>query len=67
MVMVEGEASMSSYVDAEGKPRQVLNITQRMLPSFVYSGWLETLTAAGNLDVLRRPYNPTAGEGEQQQ
>ncbi len=31
--MVEGDASMSSYVDAEGKARQGLNITQRMLPA----------------------------------
>ncbi len=28
--MVEGDASMASYVDAEGKPKQALNITQRM-------------------------------------
>ncbi|GAB1320591.1 Mitochondrial Translation Optimization [Madurella fahalii] len=31
LVMVEGDASMSSYIDAEGKPRQALNITQRTL------------------------------------
>ncbi|KAK4114104.1 nucleic acid-binding protein, partial [Canariomyces notabilis] len=29
MVMVEGDATMSSYVDSEGKPRQGLNIRQR--------------------------------------
>ncbi|KAL2134215.1 hypothetical protein VTI74DRAFT_720 [Chaetomium olivicolor] len=29
LVMVEGDASMSAYVDAEGKTRQGLNITQR--------------------------------------
>ncbi len=33
--MVEGDASMSSYVDAEGKARQGLNITQRMSPTRV--------------------------------
>lgn len=27
--MVEGDATMASYVDAEGKPRQGLNISQR--------------------------------------
>ncbi|KAK4123684.1 single-strand binding protein family, partial [Parathielavia appendiculata] len=31
LVMVEGDATMSNYVDAEGKPRQGLNITQRNL------------------------------------
>ncbi|KAH6627868.1 glucose inhibited division protein A-domain-containing protein [Chaetomium tenue] len=31
MVMVEGDASMSSYVDGEGKARQSLNIVQRNL------------------------------------
>ncbi|KAK3902036.1 glucose inhibited division protein A-domain-containing protein [Staphylotrichum tortipilum] len=49
LVMVEADASMSNYVDSEGKPRQGLNITQR------------------NLEVLRRPFNPAAGEGEQPQ
>jgi hypothetical protein len=29
--MVEGDAAMANYVDAEGKPRQALNITHRML------------------------------------
>jgi hypothetical protein len=34
--MVEGDASMGSYTDAEGKPRQSLNITHRMLlPAFL--------------------------------
>lgn len=28
--MVEGDVSISNYVDGEGKPRQGLNITQRM-------------------------------------
>jgi single-stranded DNA-binding protein len=37
MVMVEGDASMSSYVDAEGKARQALNITQRMFCHMAYS------------------------------
>jgi hypothetical protein len=32
--MVEGDAAMGNYVDAEGKPRQVLNITQRTLYLF---------------------------------
>ncbi|KAH6850252.1 glucose inhibited division protein A-domain-containing protein [Chaetomium sp. MPI-CAGE-AT-0009] len=31
LVMVEGDVSMSNYVDSEGKPRQALNITQRQL------------------------------------
>ena len=30
MVMVEGDVTMSNYVDGEGKPRQGLNIAQRM-------------------------------------
>ncbi|KAK4157239.1 single-stranded DNA-binding protein rim1, mitochondrial [Chaetomidium leptoderma] len=46
LVMVEGDASMASYVDAENKPRQALNIKQN------------------SLEVLRRPFNPAAGEGE---
>ncbi|KAL2140562.1 hypothetical protein VTI28DRAFT_3617 [Corynascus sepedonium] len=49
MVMVEGDVSISNYVDGEGKPRQGLNITQR------------------HLEVLRRPYNPQAAEGESAQ
>ncbi len=32
LVMVEADATMSNYVDSEGKPRQGLNITQRKLP-----------------------------------
>ncbi|KAK4043184.1 glucose inhibited division protein A-domain-containing protein [Parachaetomium inaequale] len=31
MVMVEGDVTMSNYVDGEGKPRQGLNIAQRHL------------------------------------
>lgn len=66
--MVEGDATMSSYVDAEGKARQSLSIRQRMLnplPSFPLPGWCgDTDNFAGALDVLRRPYNPAA-EDEQ--
>lgn len=39
MVMVEGEATMSSYVDAEGKPRQGLNISQRTSRHVVKVGY----------------------------
>ena len=64
--MVEGDAAIASYVDAEGKPRQALNVTHRMLPRPL--SLLDTaLTIPGNLEVLRRPYNPATGEGEQQQ
>lgn len=32
LVYVEGDASMSQYQDAEGKPRSSLNLVQRKLP-----------------------------------
>jgi single-stranded DNA-binding protein len=31
LVYVEGDASMSQYTDAEGKPRSALNLIQRKL------------------------------------
>jgi single-stranded DNA-binding protein len=71
--MVEGDVSISSYEDADGKPRQGLNITQRRFCHMACSveGRREKLTCwLGNLEVLRRPYNPAAaagGEGEQAQ
>ncbi|KAK4106648.1 GIDA-domain-containing protein [Parathielavia hyrcaniae] len=52
MVMVEGDATMASYVDAEGKPRQALNIKQRNL---------DVLRRPFN------PANAPGSEGEQQQ
>jgi single-stranded DNA-binding protein len=68
MVMVEGDVSMNSYTDGEGKPRQGLNITHRMLHRDLKM--TSMLTVLGNLEVLRRPYDPSraeGGEGEAQQ
>ena len=37
LVFVEGEATMKSYEDAEGKTRSALNIVQREYPDILAS------------------------------
>lgn len=60
--MVEADVSMSNYTDGEGKPRQGLNVTHRMLHRD--SKMASMLTVLGNLEVLRRPFDPSRAEGE---
>jgi len=57
MVIVEGDASINTYEDAEGRPKTALNIVQRTSRALVLSMLLNMLTCSsiGNIEVLRRP------------
>lgn len=58
MVYVEGDATMNTYVDSEGKNRSALNIVER---KFSPSIPIPTLTASlGKLEVLKRPEDAPA-------
>ncbi|KAK4242630.1 glucose inhibited division protein A-domain-containing protein [Achaetomium macrosporum] len=63
MVMVEGDVSISSYVDAEGKPRQGLNVKQRNLevlrrPASHYTGAAENEGEGLGRPLRRQPHRP---------
>ncbi|KAF6802380.1 ssDNA binding protein [Colletotrichum sojae] len=64
LVYVEGDASMSTYQDAEGKNRSSLNIIQRMFPKNDLPCRLrrDSDTPTGHIEVLRRPYTGASSE-----
>lgn len=51
MVYVDGEATMDTYQDAEGKTRKSLSIVQRMLPSN-FSLCTMSLKSPNKADIL---------------
>lgn len=64
LVYVEGDASMGTYQDAEGKNRSSLNIIQRMFPKNDLPCRLlrDSDTPTGHIEVLRRPYTGASSE-----
>jgi hypothetical protein len=53
MVYVEGDATMNTYVDSEGKNRSALNIVERKYSPFISTPMLMFLS--GKLEILKRP------------
>lgn len=64
-VYVEGDASIGTYQDGEGKTRSSLNIVQRTYPDKKNSPRLRqvvtyTDTRIGTLEVVKRPNTETS-------
>jgi hypothetical protein len=58
MIYVEGDATMSTYLDSEGKNRSALNIVERKFSSSIPT---PALTApSGKLEILKRPEDAPA-------
>src|SRR3954469_3168153 len=58
LVLVEGDARLRTYDDAEGKSRTSLNVIQRMSPSsFIPQHPSLMYSVAGYIEVLKRPFN----------
>jgi hypothetical protein len=54
LVYVEGDATMNTYQDSEGKNRSALNIVERKFPSPLTIRPILT-APSGKLEVLKRP------------